>query len=120
MWLLSGGRALETLVKQHAEMSLFVKHVADKHYISLFFPDATVDIAIPSLCTASSHAVSVKAFRWRTRSDHVTRKARIMRPTDKVTADSRSVQSFAIIKNTGHKILVIGRFHTRVRNGSSV
>ena len=25
-----------------------------------------------------------------------------MRPTDKATADSRSVQSFAIIKNTGH------------------
>ena len=78
MWLLSGGRALETLVKQHAEMSLFVKHVADKHYISLFFSDATVDIAMllmPSLCTASSHTVSVKAFRWRTRSDHVTRKA---------------------------------------------
>ena len=56
-------------------MSLFVKHVADKHYISLFFPDASVDIAMPSLCTASSHAVSVKAFRWRTRSDHVTRNA---------------------------------------------
>ena len=26
-------------------------------------------------CTASSHAISVKAFRWRTRSDHMTRKA---------------------------------------------
>ena len=25
-----------------------------------------------------------------------------MRPTDKATADSRSVQSFAIIKNIGH------------------
>ena len=59
------GLSLEILVKQHAEMSLFVKHVA-----------ATVDIA----CTASSHAVSVKAFWWRireknTRSDHVTRNA---------------------------------------------
>ena len=45
----SGGRALKTLVKQHAEMSLLVKHAA--------------------------HVISVKAFRWRTRSDHVTRKA---------------------------------------------
>ena len=31
-----------------------------------------------------------------------------------------SVQSFAIIKNTGHGNFVIGRFHTRPRNGSSV
>ena len=30
---------------------------------------------MPSPCTASSHAISVKAFRWRTRSDHVTRNA---------------------------------------------
>ena len=40
MWLFAGDeylrflgdRALETLVKQLAEMSLFVKHVADKHF----------------------------------------------------------------------------------------
>ena len=100
-------------------MSLLVKHVADKQQFSVFL-DATVDIAKPSPSTASFHAISVKAFRWRTRSDHVTRKARIMRPTDKVTADSRSVQSFAIIKNTGHGNFVIGRFHTRARNGLSV
>ena len=50
----SGGRALETLVKQHAQMSLFVKHVAE-------FSDVTVDI-MPSPCTASSHAISVKAL----------------------------------------------------------
>ena len=42
-----------------------------------------------------------------------------MRPTDKATADSGSVQSFAIIKNTGHGNFVIGRFHTRARNGLS-
>ena len=36
-----------------------------------------------------------------------------MRPTDKATADSRSVQSFAIIENTGHRNFVIGGFHTR-------
>ena len=40
-----------------------------------------------------------------------------MRPTDKATAESRSVQSFAIIKNTGHENFVFGRFHTRARNG---
>ena len=32
-----------------------------------------------------------------------------------VTADSRSVQSFCIIKNTGHGNFVVGRFHTRAR-----
>ena len=58
-------------MKQHAAMSLFVKHVADKQHFSFFFSDATVDIAMPSHCTASSHA----AFRSRTRSDHVTRNA---------------------------------------------
>ena len=30
---------------------------------------------MPSPCSASSHAISVKTFQWRTRSDHVTRKA---------------------------------------------
>ena len=39
------------------------------------FSDATVHTAMSSPCTASSHAISVKAFRWRTRSDHVTRNA---------------------------------------------
>ena len=36
------------------------------------------------------------------------------------TADSLSVQSFAIIKNIGHGNFVIGRFQTRTRNGLSV
>ena len=43
-----------------------------------------------------------------------------MRPEDKATADSRSVQSFAIIENAGHGNFVIGRFHTRAINGLSV
>ena len=44
--------------------------------ISLFSSDvATVDIAMPSPCTASFHAISVKVFWWRTRMDHVTRNA---------------------------------------------
>ena len=32
----SGDRALETLVKRHAEMTLFVKHVADKQQFPVF------------------------------------------------------------------------------------
>ena len=50
-------------------------------------------------------------LRKKTRSDHVTRKALprgIMRPVHKAT-----VQSFAIIKNTGHGNFVIGCFQTR-------
>ena len=40
-----------------------------------------------------------------------------MRPMDKATADSLSVQSFAIIKNTGHGNFVIRHFRTRAKNG---
>ena len=36
-----------------------------------------------------------------------------MRPTDKATADSRSVQSLAIIENTGQRNFVIDGFHTK-------
>ena len=47
---------------------------------SLFFSDATLDIAMPIPCKASSHAISGKAFRRRvwenkTPSHHVTRTA---------------------------------------------
>ena len=82
-------------------MSLFVKQVINN---SLFFSDATVDIAMPILCTASSHAISVKAFRWRiweknTRLNHVTRNALAARNNEAYGQgngiDSRSVQSFA-------------------------
>ena len=51
-------------------------------------------------------------------SDHVTRNALAVRNNEaygQVMADSRSVQSFCIIKNTGHGNFVIGRFHTRAR-----
>ena len=40
-------------VAQHAVISLFVKHVADKQQF------------MSSPCTSSSHAISVQAFRWR-------------------------------------------------------
>ena len=43
-----------------------------------------------------------------------------MRLMYKATADSSSVQSFAVIKNTGDGNFVIGRFQTRARNGLSV
>ena len=56
-------------------MSLFAKQVADKQQFPFSVFDTTVDIAMPSPCTASSHAILVKAFRWRNRSDHVTRNA---------------------------------------------
>ena len=76
---------------------------------------------MPRSCTASYHAISViKAFRWelaQTTWPETQKPRGIMRPTDKATAESRSVQSFAIIKNTGHENFVFGRFHTRARNG---
>ena len=51
--------------------------------ISLFFSDATVDIAMPSPCTESSHAISsVKAFRWRTRSDVFTPELEMDHPSE--------------------------------------
>ena len=36
VWLRFGGRALETLAKQRAELSLFVKHVANKQHFPVF------------------------------------------------------------------------------------
>ena len=103
-------------------MSLFVKHVADKQQVPVF-SNAAVDITMPSPCTASSHTISVKAFPWytwgtKTRSNHVTRNALAARNNEaygQVTTDSRSIQSFCIIKNTGHGNFVVGRFHTRAR-----
>ena len=64
-------------------------------------------------------------LRKTTCSDHVTRNALDARNNEayglKATADSLiSVQSFAIIKNTGHGNFVIGPFQTRARNGLSV
>ena len=76
---------------------------------------------MPRPCPAYYHAISViKAFQWelaQTTLPETQKLLGIMRPTDKATADSCSAQSFAIIKNTGHENFVIGRFHTRARNG---
>ena len=76
-------------------------------------------------CTASSHTISVKAFRWHTwgkqnRSDHVTRNALAVRNNEAYNTDkSRQTvvlySPFCIIKNTGHGNFVVGSFHTRAR-----
>ena len=77
-------------------MSLIVKHVADKQHFPFFY-DATVDIAMPSPCTASSHAISGKAFRWQTRSDHVTRKALAARNNGAYGQAGNGRQSFRTV-----------------------
>ena len=69
--------------------------------------------------TSSENALSEE----KTRSDHVTRNALATWNNEaygQANADSRSVQSFAIIKNTGQGNFFIGRFQTRARNGLSV
>ena len=83
-------------------MSLFVKHVTDKQH----FLAATVDI-MPSPCKASSHAISVKASveNSLTPRDPKRISRGIMQPTDKATADSRSLQSFAL--DTGILLLAV-------------
>ena len=69
---------------------------------------------MPSLCTASSHAISVKAFWWRTRSDHVTRNALAARNNKAYgqgkTADSGSVQSLLPLKTMDTGILLLAVF----------
>ena len=87
---------------------------------SLLFSDAKVDIAmlvrVRRLPTQSRWRHFGGVSEEKTRSDHVTRKALDARNNeayamDKATADSLiSVQSFAIIKNTGHGNFVIGLF----------
>ena len=67
---------------EDGDMSPFVKHVAINNN-SLFFFVATVDIAMPSPCSASSYAISVNLgqgipvayLRKKTRSDQVTHNA---------------------------------------------
>ena len=104
-------------------MSLFVKHVADKQHF-LFFSDARVDIAMPSPCSAFSHAISVKAFRWRTRSDHVTRKALAAR-NNEACGQGNGRQSFRTVfryhyKHWTREFCYWPFSHTRARNGLSV
>ena len=77
-------------------MSLFVKHVADKQLFP-FLPDATVDIAMPSPCMASSHAILGKVFRWQTRSDLVTRKALAARNNGAYGQAGNGRQSFRTV-----------------------
>ena len=92
---------------------------------SLFFSDATVDIAMPSPCTSSSHSISVRAFRWRiwekkNSLGHVTRNAFAARNNEAYGEGRQSFCTVLRYKNTGHRYFVVGRFHIRARNGLSV
>ena len=79
---------------------------------------------MPSPCTASSHAISVKAFRWRTRSDHVTRKALAAR-NNEACGQGNGRQSFRTVfcyhyKHWTREFWYWPFSHTRARNGLSV
>ena len=72
----SGGRAFEILVKQHPEMSLFVKHVADKQQSRATNPCFSMTLRYTLPCLVPSlvmhfGGVSEKKIR----SDHVTQNA---------------------------------------------
>ena len=96
---------------------------------SLFFSKATADIAMSSSCIKGVfprnlvQGISVAYLRKKTRSDHVTRNSLAARNNEAYGQGnrrlSRSVESFAIIKNTGHGNFVIGCFHTRATHAPS-
>ena len=84
-------------------MSLFVKHVADKQQFHVIIPCFSLMLRRLSTQSWSRHFGGVSEKKLAHTTCPETHQPRgIMRPTDKETADSRSVQSFAIIKNTGH------------------
>ena len=85
-------------------MSLFVKHVADKQQFLVTIPYFSLTLRRLPTQSRSRHFGGVSEKK--NRSDHVTETHQPrgrMRPTDKAKAGSRSVQSFAIIKNTRHR-----------------
>ena len=80
-------------MKQHAGMSLFVKHVADKQQFPVSF--LTLHSARHSQ-SWSRHFGGIPEEK-KTRPDHVTRNELAARDNEaygQVTADRRSVQSF--------------------------
>ena len=79
-------------------MSLFVKYVDDKQQFHLTIP--CFSLTLRRLLKQSRY-LRKKLARTTRPETHQPRGK--MRPTDKATADSRSVQSFAIIKNTRHR-----------------
>ena len=100
-------------------MSLFVKHVADKQQFHVTIPCFSLTLRRLPKQSRSRHFGGVSEKKKLARTTWHQRG--IMRPTNKATADSRSVQSFTIIKNTGHRnCFTLGRFHTRARNGLSI
>ena len=108
-------------MKQHAEMSLFVKHVADKQQFPVSF--LTLHSARHSQ-SRSRHFGGIPEGK-KTRPDHVTRNelaARVMRPTDN---SSHRRQAFCTVLSVSLKILDAGILLLAVlivelENGSSV
>ena len=79
---------------------------------------------MPSPFSEPSHVISVKAFRWRTRSDHVTRKALAAR-NNEAYGQGNGRQSFRTVfryhyKHWTREFCYWPFSHTRARNGLSV
>ena len=103
-------------MKQHAEMSLFVKHVADKQQFPVSF--LTLHSARHSQ-SRSRHFGGIPEEK-KTRPDHVTRNELAARDNE-AYGQFKSPQTgvlyspFCIIKITGRGNFVIGRFDSRAR-----
>ena len=79
---------------------------------------------MPSPFSVPSHVISVKAFRWRTRSDYVTRKALAAR-NNEAYGQGNGRQSFRTVfryhyKHWTREFCYWPFSHTRARNGLSV
>ena len=88
---------------QHLEMSLFVKHVAYKQQFHVTIPCFSLTLWRLPTQSRSRHFGGVCEKKLAGTTSPETHQPRgIMRPSGKATADRRSVQSLAIIKNPGH------------------
>ena len=81
-------------------------------------------LTLPSPFSVPSHVISVKAFRWRTRSDHVTRKTLAAR-NNEACGQGNGRQSFRTVfryhyKHWTREFCYWPFSHTRARNGLSV
>ena len=117
-------------MKQDPDMSLFVKHVADKQQSLRQYPVflwrygrhcGLVPVRRLPTQSQSRHFGSVSEKK--TRSEHVTQNALAAR-NNEAYGQANGRQSFSTVlryhKNTGHGNFFIGRFQTRARNGLSV
>ena len=101
-------------MKQHAEMSLFVKHVADNQHFPVFLGRHCHAYSLYGVFPSRSRhfgGVSEKKTLSRT----VTRNALAVR-NNEAYGQGNGRKSFA----TGHGNFVIGSFNTRASNGLSV